>query len=72
MNKQDRIVPGGTEAAVEYLDGDYRILRYGTFVRCGVTGQPIPLDDLRYWNVERQEAYATPEAAMTRLKAATR
>ena len=27
----------------------------------------IPLDDLRYWSVERQEAYATPEAVMQRL-----
>jgi hypothetical protein len=67
MNTHDRMLPSGTEAKVEYLDGDYRMLRYGTFVRCGVTGQAIPIDDLRYWSVERQEAYATPAAIMQRL-----
>ena len=46
----------GLEAKVEFLDGDYRIMRHGTFVRCAVTGQAITLDDLRYWNVARQEA----------------
>lgn len=59
----------GTEALLEYSDSDYRILRQGTFVRCGVTGSPIPLEDLRYWSAERQEAYAGPEAVLTRLRA---
>ncbi len=68
MNKQDRPLPSGTEASVEFLDGDYRLLRYGTFVRCAVTGQPIAIDDLRYWSVPLQEAYASPQAALTRLK----
>jgi hypothetical protein len=36
-------------------------------VRCGVTGQEIPLDELKYWSVERQEAYASPEAVMMRV-----
>jgi hypothetical protein len=52
---------------VEYGDGTMRVIKPGTFVRCAVTGTPIPLDDLRYWSVERQEAYATPEAVMQRL-----
>jgi hypothetical protein len=59
---------GSGEAVVEYGDGTMRIVKPGTFVRCAVTGEPILLDALRYWSVERQEAYATPEAAMTRLK----
>jgi hypothetical protein len=29
-----------------------------------VTHQPIPLADLKYWSVERQEAYATAEASL--------
>ena len=58
----------GTEAALEYTDSDYRIIRQGSFVRCGVTGQPIPLQDLRYWSAERQEAYAGPEAILQRLR----
>ena len=56
----------GTEAVVEFLDGDFRVLRPGAFVRCAVTGYPIPLDELRYWDVDAQEAYSSPEA---RLKA---
>ena len=56
----------GLEAKIEFLDGDFRIMRHGSFVRCAVTGQAIPLDDLRYWNVLRQEAYATHEASLAR------
>lgn len=65
--------PGlGTEAVLEYSNSDYRIVRQGTFVRCAVTGQPIPLDDLLYWNADAQEAYASPEAALERLRAAAK
>lgn len=56
------------EAKVEYGDGTMRVVRPGTYVRCAVTGDAISLDALRYWSVERQEAYATPEAAMQRLR----
>ncbi len=61
MNKLER---GGGEAVVEYLDSNLRLVKPGAFVRCAVTGQPIPLDQLKYWSVERQEAYASPEAVM--------
>jgi hypothetical protein len=66
MNRYERrpIDPG--EAKIEYLNGDFRILRPGAFVRCAVTGEPIPLDELHYWSVDRQEAYATPAASMKR------
>ena len=46
------------EAVIRYLDGDYVVLKPGSFVRCAITGKPIPLDELFYWNVDRQEAYA--------------
>ena len=51
------------EAQIRYLDGDYVVLRPGTFVRCAITGTPIPLEDLTYWNVDRQEPYANADAA---------
>ena len=57
-------MPG--EADVKYLDGDFRVMRPGSFVRCAVTGVPIPLEELRYWSVDRQEAYVSPTASMTR------
>ena len=66
MNRFERRPAAAGEAQVEYLDGDFRILKPGAYVRCGVTGQPIPLDALRYWNVDRQEAYADVAAALKR------
>ena len=66
MNRHDRPT-NGTEARVQFLDGEYRVLRPGMFVLCGVTGVPISLDDLRYWSVERQEAYASVEASLQRV-----
>jgi len=52
-----------SEAQVRYLDGDFVVVRPGAFVRCAVTGKPIPVDELMYWNVDRQEAYADARAA---------
>ncbi len=66
MNKFERWPAEAGEAKVEYLDGDFRILRPGAFVRCAVTGEQIPLDELRYWSVDRQEAYSSPAASMQR------
>ena len=64
MNRFDhKSIPNG-EAVVEYLDGDIRIVRAGRFVTCAVTGKPIQLDELKYWSVDRQEAYATREAVL--------
>jgi hypothetical protein len=68
MNRYDRISGGQAEAKVELGDGEFRVLRPGAFIRCAVTGQPIALDELRYWNVELQEAYASPQAKMQRLR----
>lgn len=51
---------GQTEAKLHYESGDYRVIRPGDFVRCAITGAPIPLDDLKYWSAERQEAYLSP------------
>lgn len=68
-----RFERGGTgEAVVEYLDSNLRIVRPGSFVRCAVTGAAIPLEELRYWSVERQEAYASPNAVLERLGVASR
>lgn len=69
MNRFERRPQAAGEAEVQFLDGEYRILRPGAFVRCGVTGRPIPLDELRYWSVERQEAYDGPDAVLRRLGA---
>jgi hypothetical protein len=68
MNRMDQTpAPGAPEAQVHFLDGDFRVLRAGAFVRCAVTGDPIPLDELRYWDVDLQEAYRDPQAKLARL-----
>ncbi len=66
----DAISKGGApgEAKLRYLDADIEILRHGRFVLCAVTGKRIPIEDLRYWNVDLQEAYIDAEAALTRWK----
>ena len=71
LNRYDRNPRMSGEAEVKYLDGDFRVVRPGAFVRCSVTGVPIPLEELKYWSVDLQEAYATPEAVLQRLRATT-
>jgi hypothetical protein len=54
----------GRPARLHYMAGTFRVLSPGDHVRCAVTGAAIPLEELRYWSVERQEAYATVEASV--------
>ena len=58
--------PGAKEARIRYLDGDFQVASPGSFVRCAVTGESIPLDELRYWSVQRQEAYASAAISLAR------
>lgn len=53
----------GRPAKLHYLANGFRVLAPGDHVVCAMSGEKIPLDHLRYWNVARQEAYATPELA---------
>lgn len=46
--------------------GQFKVLWPGSYVLCAATGKRIPLEDLRYWSVDRQEAYVSPEAALKR------
>ena len=68
LNRSDRSAPMSGEAEVKYLDGDFRVVKPGAFVRCAVTGVAIPLEELKYWGVDLQEAYASPQAVMQRLR----
>ena len=52
--------PHGSPATLHYGDGEFVVLKAGNYVRCAVTSQPILLNALRYWSVERQEAYFSP------------
>ena len=57
---------GSGEARIKYLDADFQVVSPGAYVRCAVTGDSIPLDELKYWSVARQEAYRDLEASMQR------
>jgi hypothetical protein len=58
---------GENAATLIYGPNGFRVVKPGRFVTCAVTGDPIPLQELRYWSVDRQEAYASPDAATQRL-----
>ncbi|MES2907337.1 MAG: DUF2093 domain-containing protein [Pseudomonadota bacterium] len=66
MNTPDPRFTSEAEARLDYQSADYRVLQHGRYVRCAVTKEPILLEDLKYWSAERQEAYASPEAALKR------
>ena len=66
MNRFQPNFIGGREATLRYLDADYQVVVQGEFVRCAVTGKPIALDQLKYWDVERQEPYVDASVSLER------
>jgi len=51
-------------ARLHYMANGFRVLVPGDHVVCAVTAEPIAIDSLRYWSVEKQQAYATAETAL--------
>lgn len=62
----------GRAARLHYLPSTFRVLANGDHVICAVTGMPIPLGELRYWSVKRQEAYVDAAASLTAEQRASR
>ena len=58
MSNRDRI------ARLHYMPYSFRVLQAGDHVLCAVTGERIALENLRYWNIARQEPYATAQASV--------
>jgi len=65
MNKLEFSGRNG-EARLRYLDSDFQVVVPGAYIVCAVTGKRIPLSDLRYWNVDRQEAYVDAPSSLKR------
>jgi hypothetical protein len=65
MNYLDPNLPRQREAKLKYLNSDFQVLREGDFVRCGVSGDPIRLENLKYWDVERQMAFRSAEISFS-------
>ncbi len=55
------LMQGGRAARLHYMPNGFRILVHGDHVVCAVSGEAVPLEQLRYWSVRKQEPYATSE-----------
>ena len=53
----------GRPAKLHYMANSFQMLVQGDHVLCARSGVPIPLANLRYWSVARQEAYANAALA---------
>jgi len=54
---------GQREAKLRYLDADFSVIEPGTFVTCAITNKRIPLEELTYWSVDKQEPYVDAQAS---------
>ena len=54
------------EATLHYNLASYDVISPGSYVICAVSGLRISLQDLKYWNAERQEPYANPKLMLQR------
>jgi len=57
---------GKKQAKLVYTLSSYRVASPGDYVVCAVTGKQIPLENLRYWSADRQEAYVDAKASTAR------
>ena len=56
-------------AKLKYLPNDFNVLESGDHVICAISGKKITLENLTYWNVDKQEAYYSYlEASLNREK----
>ena len=53
-------------AKIKYLPNNFEVIQDGDYVLCAVSGKKILLNDLTYWNVEKQEAYFSYVEAATK------
>ncbi len=56
-------------ARLHYMANGFRVLTPGDHVDCAVTGERVPLDELRYWSVTLQQPYASAAIAMAAMVA---
>ena len=55
------------EAKLKYKSGSFDIVEHGDHVICAISGKKILLENLKYWNVELQEAYNGPDEIAKKL-----
>lgn len=54
-------------ARLHYMANGFRVLSPGDHVVCAATGARVPLEDLRYWSVVTQQAFASAALASVAL-----
>ena len=56
-------------AKLKYLPNNFNVIEPGDYVLCAISGKKIMLENLIYWNVDKQEAYFSYiEASIKREK----
>ena len=56
-------------AKLKFLPNNFEIIENGDHVICAISKKKIPLENLNYWNVDKQEAYYSYiEASIEREK----
>ncbi len=55
-------------AKLHFMANGFRVLTPGDHVACAVSGERIGLEELRYWSVTRQEAYASAAIALRGMR----
>ena len=53
-------------AKLKYLPNNFNVLEAGDYVICAISGKKIMLENLTYWNVDKQEAYYSYKEASSR------
>ena len=56
------------EAKLKFKPANFEIITTGDYVLCKVSGKKIALSELKYWNVELQEAYFSYVESAERFK----
>tara|TARA_B100002051_G_C16477952_1_gene506635 strand:- start:9 stop:200 length:192 start_codon:yes stop_codon:yes gene_type:complete len=56
------------KAKLKFKHNSFEIIEQGDFVLCAISGKKIPLQEIRYWNVDLQEAYFSPVEVKESLK----
>ena len=63
MNNNKKIL-----AEIVLDHGNFHFKKNGDYVLCSITKEIIPIEELKYWNVDNQEVYASPKIALQRYK----
>ena len=56
------------KAKVKFYPNNFEVIEEGEYAVCAVSGKNIPLNQLTYWNVDRQEAYFSPKEAQQKYE----